>query len=329
MSDARPPVLPRLAWLDLFRGACVVGMIETHVLNTFLAGSFREMPWFGWLTYFDGLIAPAFLFIAGYAQGLGMRQADGVRRGMGKKVRRLGEVWLLGYALHFPAPQLFAGQWREAVRIGTQVDVLPCLAVSLAVLLAGEYWARRGVDSLAKILGALAVFATPWAAGWRFEPDWLRAYFNASTGSLFPLLPWAGFVCAGFLASAAVRWFSWESLLNFALLAVFALLLPGAPGFFAQRLLWLLVAVPLVQWIAARWQPAWLLFIGRESLVIYAAHLLLIELLAAVTLRRGGYGPAECVLIFAVVLGVSLPIAGLWGRARRAGRRRENSAPVT
>jgi uncharacterized membrane protein len=31
-----PPARPRLAWIDLLRGVALVGMIETHVMNTFL-----------------------------------------------------------------------------------------------------------------------------------------------------------------------------------------------------------------------------------------------------------------------------------------------------
>lgn len=305
-----------------------MGMIETHILNTFLAGSAREASWFVWLTYFDGLIAPAFLFIAGYVQGLGMRQAGGRHRNWGKKLGRLGAVWLLGYALHFPAPQLLAGQWSEALRLGTQVDVLQCLAVSLAVLVALEHWARRSADVIVTVLLPLAVVTAEMVADSRFEPVWLLAYFNSSTGSLFPLLPWSGFVFAGFLASRVSVWVSWGSAMKLALIVAFAFFVGGANGFFAERLAWLLVAVPVVQWIAGRWQPRWLLFVGRESLVIYAAHLLLIETLAVSVLRRGGYDLAKCSGIFITVLAVSLLIAVLWGRARRAMRPRENSAPA-
>src|SRR4051794_4836608 len=62
----------RMTWIDLFRGAAVVMMIETHVLNTFLLAGSRASAWFEWLNYFNGLVAPSFLFIAGYLQGLGM-----------------------------------------------------------------------------------------------------------------------------------------------------------------------------------------------------------------------------------------------------------------
>ena len=323
-----PPASSRLAWLDLFRGACVVAMIATHVLNTFLATALVETAWFAWFTYFDGLVAPAFLFIAGYAQGLGMRQASAAPRAWGRKVRRLTAVWLLGYALHFPAPQLLAGHWSEALRLGTQVDVLQCLAVSLALLLAAERFARRWIDVLAALglVLAVCVFREEPVQQWRFPPEWLLAYVNRSTGSLFPLVPWMGFVCAGFLASRVDA--SHLRLPTVAFLASLALavLMPGSIGFFFHRLTWLLAAVPLVQWVASVMQPSWLLFAGRESLVLYAAHLLLIETLAVAGLTRHAHSLARCTLIFTAVLTAAVVIAVLWDRARRAGRRRGNSA---
>jgi uncharacterized membrane protein len=310
-----PSPAARLTWLDLFRGACVAGMIETHVLNTFLAAPLRDTAWFAWLTYFDGLIAPAFLFIAGYAQGLGMRSSSQKTREFGRKLRRLAEIWLLGYALHFPAPQILAGQWGEALRLGTQVDVLQCLAVSLALLLAIERWMPRRADLAALALLAIAVFAADRAAAWRFEPGFLRGYFNPSTGSLFPLLPWAGFVGAGFLACAQRP--ASAKVGAFAAAAAIGIFAPGSTGFFFQRLAWLLLAVPVVQWIADRWQPRWLLFVGKESLVFYAAHLLLIEVLAVTLLPRASFGIGGCALTFLVVAALTGVIAIAWARRRQ------------
>lgn len=307
-----PPVRSRLAWLDLFRGACVVGMVETHVLNTFLAAPSRETTWFTWLTYFDGLIAPAFLFIAGYAQGLGMRQSGEAPRPWRKKARRLAEILLLGFALHLPVPQMLAGRWGEAIWLGTEFDVLHCLAVSLALLLAAEVLARRFVDVLA-LLGlvlAVVVFREGVVPAWIFPPEWMPADVHHRTGVLFPLNPWMGFVCAGFLASAARALPATVG--AFVGVTALGLHAPSSVGFFFERLAWLLAAVPVVQWIAIRTQPRGLLFIGRESLVLYAAHLLLIETLAVTLLPRHGLGVAACALLFGGVVAASMAIAIAW-----------------
>src|SRR6185436_1734934 len=74
ITDAAPASRrERVAWLDLFRGAAVLVMIETHVVNTFLAAALRENGWFALLNYVNGLVAPSFLFIAGFVQGLERR----------------------------------------------------------------------------------------------------------------------------------------------------------------------------------------------------------------------------------------------------------------
>ncbi len=309
LSD--PTTSGRLPWLDLFRGAAVVLMVETHTVNTFLATPQRATSCFSWLDYFNGLVAPAFLFIAGFAQGLGMRRSRAAPRGWGRKARRLLGIWLLGYALHFPAPSLLAGRWGEALALWQRVDILQCLAVSLGLLLAIERWTRRWVDASAAMLLLLAVFAAPAVATWRFLPAALLGYFNDSAGSLFPLLPWLGFVCAGFLASGRLTAGWW-------LAGALALesIIPGAPGFFFQRLAWLAGAVLMMRWLSHFARSRWLLFAGRESLAIYAAHLVLIEALAALGLPRMAAGFAGCVALFAAVLAAASALAWLWAHAR-------------
>ena len=148
----------------------------------------------------------------------------------------------------------------------------------------------------------------------------LLAYFNHSTGSLFPLLPWLGFVCAGFLVSAAVA--RERTLVPHALwiagAAALAWLVPGAPGFFFQRLVWIVAFVPAFVFLAAKVRPRWLAFAGRESLILYAAHLLLIEALAGLGVARAAHGFAGCAAIFAAVLGVSVALAVGWSRWQAA-----------
>ena len=304
-----PSAPTRLDWLDLFRGAAVVLMIETHIANTFLAAPQRATAVFWWMNYFNGLVAPAFLFIAGYAQGLGMRRAGEAPGAWGKKASRLFVVWLLGYALHFPAPQLLAGKWDEAFWLWQQVDVLPCLAVSLALLLAIGHWVPRGVDAGAVALFAFAVFLETPAASWQFPPTALLAYFNHSTGSLFPLLPWLGFACAGFLCTAPLPAGAWIA----ALLGL-AWLVPGGSRFFFHRLAWLVAAVPLAMGVAKIWRPRWLLFAGCESLPIYALHLVLIETLVTLGIPRAAHGFARCAALFAAVVAVVFGMVWLWRR---------------
>ena len=125
----------RVEWLDLFRGAAVVAMIETHVVNTFLAPALRDAAWFGWLNWFNGLIAPAFLFIAGYAQGMSWRAGDTKPVAFARRTKRLAGVAALGYALHFPWAEIGRQRWAEALRTWTQVDVLQCLAAALLIVL--------------------------------------------------------------------------------------------------------------------------------------------------------------------------------------------------
>ncbi|MDB6155337.1 MAG: Acyltransferase domain protein [Chthoniobacteraceae bacterium] len=292
-SLSNPAVVPkeRMVWLDLFRGAAVVMMIEAHVINTFLSDLSKSSVLFSWLNFFNGLVAPSFLFIAGYLQGLGMQRNRG--NVPVKKWLRLLGLAAIGYALHAPTELLQTGQFTEALRVGSQVDILQCLAVSLALLLAVQRWAGKAGALVLAVCLALIVGCAAFLSDWHGVPVPLRAFINASTGSLFPLFPWTGFVIAGALAAqAGVKstqpgaGFARNAAIDFALpgaffflgyiiLAPFPYATLGIP-FFIQRLAWVLGAAWMAKWMTSRIRPRWLQLAGRESLVMYVGHLVLI-----------------------------------------------------
>ncbi len=286
--------VPRLSWLDTFRGAAVVLMIETHVANTFLEADLRGTAWFTALTYLNGLVAPSFLFIAGFVQGAGWKGGLGKPVSFWRRAQRLGWIAWIGYGLHFPFPQLWKGDWAGAIWQGTQVDVLPCLAVSLLVLLALTWGAQRLPVAWRSgvwwgVLGSLAfgvIVASPVMTNWPAlsVPIPLRAFLNASTGSLFPLFSWSAFVFCGAICGAMARLPVTLRLLAMLVVVGLGQTIPSAsfsamsPEFFFERLGWVMGLAMLCEWLLRdRPNPdSWLSFAGRESLVMYVAHLCLI-----------------------------------------------------
>ena len=329
----------RVEWLDLFRGAAVLAMIETHVVNTFLAPGLREAGWFGWLNWFNGLVAPAFLFIAGYAQGLSWRTSSAKPVAFGRKAKRLLGVAALGYGLHFPFTELGQHRWADALRTGTQVDVLQCLAVALLCVLGvpaaagvlSEKWRNSARCAVLCGLTVGTVLLAPSSASWGVGPVPFAAFLNDHTGSLFPLFPWAAFVFSGALAGAfSARSAGWllvaaGGVKGSALLAGDGTFSALSASFFCARLAWVLALAALCQWIARGWKPRGVLFAGRESLVMYAAHLLVIEWTAEAGVPRGGFGLGEAALLFTAVLATTFAVA--FGKAKWSARKAANAVP--
>jgi len=299
----------RLVWLDVFRGLAVLVMIETHVVNTFLAAALREGSGFALLNYFNGLVAPSFLFIAGFTQGMERRKTPGKPINYARRLWRLLGIAALGYALHFPTAELLQHRWADALRVGSQVDVLQCLALGLGLLL-GVGWL---VDRFARgrvhprpasfswsgavvVLAMLAVLFAPLVQNWSGGPIALRAWINHSTGSLFPIFPWIGFVFLGALAGAWPERPLAERTVGMIGLAVAAWTCRGAifsavsPSFFLERAVWVLALAALCEWSAQRRWPAFVLHAGKNSLKLYVAHLLLIPMLIGAGISTSALG---------------------------------------
>lgn len=275
------PSVRRLEWLDLFRGLAVLGMVWTHAGHTFLETRLRQSDWFHALDYYHGLIAPAFFWISGYVRA---HVTAGAPKPAWPALKRLLQVMLIGYLLHLPwysLPQLNGDEWREALK----VDVLQCLAVTGMLMLVIERCGRWRDAVAAVLLAGIVALQAP-AAHWRTGLLAIDQYLNYEQGSLFPLFPWAAFGLAGFLTRGL-----WAGLPNRAAAALFAggallAFLPGlsalltkAPAFFFQRLGYVMMAAVLASCAgsAVLAVTGWLRLAGRESLLLYVAHLVIIH----------------------------------------------------
>lgn len=315
----------RLLWLDLFRGLAVLGMVWTHAANTFLEAGLQKTAWFHELSYYHGLIAPAFFWIAGYVRA---HVTTAAPKPALPALKRLLVVLLIAYLMYVPWSDLFHAQaWRAACT----VNVLHCLAITGMLMLLAERagrWRHAVVAMLLVVFVGLQKSAESWHTGVLF----IDQYFNRNQGSLFALFPWVGFGLAGFLTRGL-----WNGKadgkagLVFILGALLAYAQPyspwpgGSPEFFMERLGWVMMVAVLAACVADRLSAAtgWLRLAGRESLLLYVVHLLLIH---AVPLPRqtlqyliGMTQPLWVVfLIFAGLFVVSLALG--WVNERRKVR---------
>jgi uncharacterized membrane protein len=302
----------RFVYIDLLRGWAVLVMIEVHVVNAFLLPEFREAAWFPILNFINGLVAPSFLFISGYAFVLvAQRKWNDYIRGtpvLWKQLGRILQILAVGYVLHIPVfsfSALTQLPW-EGWDLFWRIDVLHAIAVSLLVLLGLVLVLRdrkRFLPGMA-VLSLAIIFGTPYMYDRNIDsllPVPLANYFTAAHGSLFPLFPWMAFVlCGGVTAQLTVEWkerlgdskiFTLIFLTGIGLIGISLMtdLLPGTllppheygrahPGFFFIRLGIVLMLLSVLRYWEQRYRSgrSMVSVVGSESLVAYTGHLLVI-----------------------------------------------------
>jgi len=131
----------RYTFIDLLRGWAIILMIEPHVFNTFLLTELKQTGWFSVVTFINGLIAPAFLFVSGFVFEISSgSKLDDMRKfklPFWKKLWRLVSIILIGYALHLPFysfSKILTKSTTEQIQSFFAVDVLQCIGVGLLVL---------------------------------------------------------------------------------------------------------------------------------------------------------------------------------------------------
>jgi uncharacterized membrane protein len=341
-----PSVTParRAVFVDVLRLIAAVQMIQGHTLDALLASPYRVGRAFDAWTFSRGLTSTTVLVTAGLSFVLASRVARDPVRARRRRMRRAFELIAIGYLMHAPLAVLFGADPVKAVAELLSVDVLQCIGVSLLGLelltWAVPRWPARAV--LAGLLGA-ALFALATPAG-RLTPEGplfgLTSYLSPRGGSLFPLVPWTGYVLLGLAVGAVVfaagRFRVATRLFGLALPVLglgwlLARTAPGAdpratPAFLVLKLGLVLVLAALLALALARVQrlPRILEALAGETLFLYVSHVLVLYAAnVGVKARWGGtLGPWQSL---GVALGLFLLCsAGALGyrRAERALRER-------
>ena len=272
-------------------------MVQGHVFDALLSGAARELWPYRWQLVFHGSTAPGFLFASGFVAGL-PRAPLSLKASL-RRARRLLFVWGVGYALHLPYLSLaktVAASPAERTA-ATACDALHVIAVSQLFVLALQWLFRGHWTAAAGGAGLAVVCLTPgvWSSGVAARlPLAIGAYLDGSTGSLFPVFPFAAFVFAGTIAGAGLgrqdpptRWrrgWAWGGSLV-ALGAALSLVLHGrvefwgpSPAYVCLRLGGLIGLLLGVERAARGPLPAVraLALLGHETLLVYVLHLWLL-----------------------------------------------------
>jgi len=363
-AAARATTSRRWAALDLFRFLAVVMMVQGHAFFVTVDEGVRSAAWYRWHNYVHGFTAPMFLFAAGLAFAITtFRRWDEHRvpsRAVGKRLERYALLLAIGYALQIPGLSLgrllspeSPGELARILKVDALHHIGLVLLVMEGLVLVLQRKVRlalvAGVGGLAAVLAAPAVWR--WPAAERLPTFW-AAWVNAGTGSIFPIVPWCGFICAGVVAGHLVsrcQEAGWQDRLpgRFALAA--GALLVGAftmdhlgvgtalfgehnfwktsPWFFFWRLgvvLLVLSAVGLLEGVARQGarHPAVRLVqvMGQETLVVYVAHLLVLYgspvFVGVWSLWRHDLGLGPSIVVVVALFAAMAALAWSWHRLK-------------
>lgn len=380
LPGAPPPSAPsprgaarpgRAYFLDVLKLVVSLQMINGHVLNELLRPELRAGLWFDRYTHFRGLVSVSFLVVAGMAFYLGtLVQLDrhlADRRAVRRRFGRALALIAIGYALRFSPgiwsskPDVAQRSWETFLRC----DALQCIGLTLLFLQTVTVLARRqaAVVGLASALAAAIFLAAPFVDtavptdGPRVH---LYAYLTHQTGSLFPLLPWSGYMLAGVgLAAlalprgvAAATHAPWPRLVLcgavlFALSELLAragwLAVPPAahpatsPGHALGKLAELALILGGLAWLCRplRRFPPVLAQLARDTLSLYVVHLILLYRWPRFTRVFGreslslGAALAASLLLVALTAALVLARRHGWPRLRARWQARARAATLS
>ena len=296
---------------DLLRGLVIIIMIEVHVFNAFLLPELRQESWFDVLNFINGLVAPSFLFVSGFAfqvsSGSKLNEMRKLGKVFWKKIARIFQIIIIGYVLHLPFysfSKIINETTPQLLEDFFAVDVLQCIGVGLLFLFLSRLLIKSDVVYNRFLITSLVIVTFISPVLWRIEftnymPLAIANYFNKLHGSLFPIFPWINFLLAGavfakYFVDAREQNME-ERFIKISALAGFIILLLGHlfysglfsetitsiipnPVFYLERLGYIIVLF-FFCWLADKKfniRKSFILDASRESLLVYWLHLIII-----------------------------------------------------
>ena len=204
----------RIVAFDLLRAFAVLLMIEGHTVHVFLDSALRnpENAFYSLWVFVRGFTAPLFMFTAGVVyvylllgKNTNFRLRKGFKRGLG--------LLSLGYLLRFPSFDIYRLLHATTAQLKTfaSVDALHVIGLgliflNLIFLLYRKTKINYGV--LLIIFTLMSIVAAPFINDSETIlklPLFLHAYFTQSSGTIFTLFPWTGYILLGGSAGYLLR----------------------------------------------------------------------------------------------------------------------------
>jgi uncharacterized membrane protein len=204
----------RYLFIDLLRFIAVVFMIQGHTFDALLDVNLHSHVLFFAHDFFHGFIAPMFLFASGIAFGISTFKKWEEHTTPTKHVaRRYGKyagLIVIGYALHLPyfSLQKILAEATEAEIAGwLQVDALHCIAATMLILQTAVFLLKdeKRFVWFASIVAVGIIFLSPimWSMNLtRTFPLWFVSYINSNNLSWFPIFPWSAYILCGVIFSS-------------------------------------------------------------------------------------------------------------------------------
>jgi len=329
-------------------------MIETHVVNAFLRQDLFSTPWYTIINFINGLIAPSFLFLAGYSFAIvASRKWDdflAMNSVFRKQLSRYLLILLIGYSLHVPNysfDTLFKQLRWDTNSLFWGTDILHSIAASLIIMLLLVLIIRKK-EAFFIFLGAAGVaisFSTAFVHSLPIT-DIIAApfagYFKRILWSQFPLFPWMAYLFLGAFTSylwtkskeknKETQFFSYITYGGIVLCIIVPVIWYGRlsfspvfPQFFFMKLGIVLMLLAMFQWLETRKQinPEYITTVGQESLIAYTAHIIFIYgvlwnwgrvLVPASTVRT--HPPLEVILMTLFLIVATTTLSIWWHRMK-------------
>lgn len=305
----------RIIFIDLMRAFAVIQMVQGHTIDALLAPEFRSEQftvYYLW-NFMRGMTAPIFMFTAGTVFTYLFRLADEpfeknprVKKGFFRFLLLVA----IGYLLRYPTYTLFdfSEVTQERLNIFFAVDVLQLIGFGILIVMLSAFIAEKLKLSDTIIFSLIAVFfflATPFVLkiNWlNYFPQPIAGYFYEGSGSLFPLFPWAGYVVLGgvlgsYLAKNPLVFKTNRFSLNLAIFGI-ALIFVSEVSIIISNNLFNRFFIPssyaietiifrvglvlllnsLVSFISQKIEsiPRIIILVGRNTLLIYVVHLMIL-----------------------------------------------------
>lgn len=296
---------------DLLRGIVIIIMIEVHVFNAFLIPELRQTGWFSVLNFINGLVAPSFLFVSGFAFQVSSGGKLDEMRKLGKifwkKIGRIFQIIIIGYVLHLPfysLSKIINEATPQLLENFFCVDVLQCIGFGLLFLFLSRLLIKSDKVYHYFLIASLVIVTLISPFLWKIEfanffPIVIANYFNRLHGSLFPIFPWLNFLLAGGIfakyfvyareRNAEEKFIKLSAISGFVVLLFGHLFYSGLfprsltsilpnPVFYLERLGYIFVLFFICWYVDKKFdmKKSFLLDASRESLLVYWLHLIII-----------------------------------------------------